>query len=469
MHRSDTSNLRHERGLVAMLLHHSHSTSIGDFVTEKGLSVLRFPERMARRRPKTTIFLLVLVVLTGAGAGLYGYALHQWAAAERALKEDRPAEARDCLKVCLWVWPRSAPVHLRAARAAWLSSDLEGAEALLNRSLKLQHGATEATQLEFLLLRCHAGEVDAVAPALLDLVEHQHLETPVILETLARAYMHNLHYGPAHACLSRWIEVEPNQTRAYHYRGWVKERLDNTKGAMEDYEQALALNPDLVDVRLRVAEMLLEDNHPVEALPHLERLRRESPNRPDIMMRLGHCYYLQGKGEEARRLLEAAVNQLPDDPPLLRILAKLELQEGQPAKAEAWLRQALKVDPADTEALYTLASALQFQGRRQEATAALDQYEKKSALLTRANRMLRDEARHPSNDAGVEAELGALLLQLGQDRVGKHWLNQALTRDPGHQPAHQALAEYYETKGDQEKAAAHRLRLRKPGRKGAVP
>src|SRR5205085_836556 len=158
-------------------------------------------------------------------------------------------------------------------------------------------------------------------------------------------------------------------------------------------------------------------------------------------------YYLQGNADEARRLLEAAVKQLPDDSPTLRILAKLELQEKQPAKAEAWLRQALQVDPADTEALYTLANALQFQGRRQEAATVLEEYEKKSAMLLRANRMLRDEARQPSNDPSVQAELGTLLLRLGQERVGLHWLNQALLRDPEHQPAHQALAEYYESKG----------------------
>jgi tetratricopeptide (TPR) repeat protein len=435
-------------------------------VAEKSLSWLRVPVLIARRRPKTTVFILTLLVLVGSGAGLYGYATYQWRAAGRALQADRPAEARDRLAVCLLVWPRSTPVLVRAARAARLTGDLEGAEALLNRSLKLRHGATEATQLELLFLRCHGGEVDTVAPALLDLVERGHPESAVILETMARAYMHNLHYGKAFACLSRWIEIEPTQARAFHYRGWVRERLDSSKEALKDYEQALALDPGLTDVRLRVAEMLLEDNHPEEALPHLEWLQQQFPQRADVMIRLGHCYYVQGKAAESRQLLEAAVKSLPDDPPLLRILAKLELQDEQPAKAEAWLRRAVKVDPADTEAWYTLASALEFQGRRQEATAALKEHEKQSALLTRTNRMLRDEARQPSNNADTEAELGSLLLRIGQEGVGMHWLNQALQRDVGHQAAHRAYAEYYEKKGDADNAAAHRRWLKESGNDG---
>ena len=57
-------------------------------------------------------------------------------------------------------------LHLLAARAARLTADFEGAEAHLKRCLKLQQGATEATQLEFLLMRAQTGEEDVVAPAL---------------------------------------------------------------------------------------------------------------------------------------------------------------------------------------------------------------------------------------------------------------------------------------------------------------
>ena len=58
------------------------------------------------------------------------------------------------------------------------------------------------------------------------------------------------------------------------------ERLNNHKGAMDDYHRALELDPDLLPVRLRVAEMLLEDKQAPEALPHLERLMPAGPGRP---------------------------------------------------------------------------------------------------------------------------------------------------------------------------------------------
>jgi Tfp pilus assembly protein PilF len=412
-----------------------------------------------RRRPVTAALCFLLLLAGGAGAAVYGYALRQWSLAQKAIQEDRAAEAQSRLRFCLLIWPRSVLVHLLAARAAWLSAELEDAEALLNRCLELAHGATPAIQLEFLLLRVKAGEINEVAPGLLDYVLNGSEESPFILETMARAYMHNMQYGPAFGCLNRWVEEKPDSGRAYYYRGWVRERLNDHDGSIEDYEQALALDPDLAPVRLRLAEINLERTRPAEARAQLARLRQHFGNRPDLLARLGHCSLLEGKIEEARQLFEAAVQRLPDDPPLLHNLAKLELQEGRPAQAETWLRHALSVDGSDTEALYTLISALQFQHREREAAVTREEYEKRSAAMQRINTLLRDEARQPSNNPDTEAELGRLLLAQGHTSQALYWLDQALRHNPAQESPLRVLAEYYEKQGDLENANAYRRRL----------
>jgi tetratricopeptide (TPR) repeat protein len=419
-------------------------------------------QTFARQRPKAARLALALLFFAGAGAGVYGYALYQWRAAQRALQGGRAAEAHNRLKTCLVVWPRSVPVHLLAARADRLQSDFDGVAEHLNRCLKLQGGASVATQLEFLLMRAQTGEEEEVAQPLFDHVEAGHPESRLILETMARAYMQNLNLGRAYACLTRWIEAMPDDAKPYHWRGWVQERLDNPKDAMQDYLHALERDPNLYPVRLRVAELLLEDFKPLEALPHLERLAKEYPDNAEVQARLGHCKYLVGDSAAARPLLEAAVTQLPDDLPLLQNLAKVELQDGHPDMAEAWLRKALQADPSDTEALFTLHTVLQQQGRAKDATAVLDEYNRKSTMLRRVNKLLRDEAKRPSSDPDTLAELGELLLQVERESVGMHWLAQALQLDPGHKHTHQVLAEYYESKGNKEKAAEHRRWLTAP-------
>jgi tetratricopeptide (TPR) repeat protein len=408
---------------------------------------------------------LTLSIIAGTGVGLYVYALRQWHAAEAAVKARRLDEAQRRLDVCLFVWPRSVQVHLLAARVAWLRWDFEGAETHLKRCEKLAHGPTEATQLEYFLIHAHAGDDDEVAPKLLLYVEKNSPETPLILETLTLAYLHKSRYGPALACLTRWIEAAPDSAEAFRWRGWVMERFNDPEAAIKDYQWALELDPDLIPARLRLAEMFLDRSNAAEALPHLEWLNRQAPERPDVMARLGQCRYLQGEPEEARRLLEAAVQQLPNDSGVLITLAKLDLQENQPAKAEQRVRRALKADPTDTDAEFTLAAILQEQGRWDEASAALDLYRKHTALLKRVAQVLQQEAEHPSTDPDALSELGALSLR-NNEQVGLYWLRRALERDPGHQPTHKVLAEYYESKGDPDKAAFHRRQLKPDSKAG---
>src|SRR5262245_33727874 len=253
--------------------------------------MLRHLRMVVWRRSRTTALVVALLLLAATGAGLYAYALRQWHAAEAAVKEGRIAEARSCLPLCLFLWPRSVPVHLLAARVARLGGDLPGAEAHLNQCLKLQNGATEAVQLEFLLLRVQAGEEDQVADALMGFVANKHPESPLILETLSGAYVHDLRYGPALACLERWIQEAPGSPRPYFWRGWIMERLNHPSGAKAEYQRALEADPEFVPARLRLAELFLKDSNTPEALPHLERLGRQHPDRPDVMARLGQCRF----------------------------------------------------------------------------------------------------------------------------------------------------------------------------------
>lgn len=425
--------------------------------------------KVVRNRPKTTAVALALLLLGGTAGGLYAYALRQWRNAEAAVKKGHPADARSAIDLCLTVWPRSVPVHLLAARAARVTGDFPAAEAHLNRCLQLKGGATGDIQREFLLMRVQTGEEDTVAPVLWQHIESKDPETPLILETLAWAYIHNYRYGPALVCLDRWIKEAPDSAQPYFLRAWVRERMHGIQDALADYQRAVELDPDLVPARLRLAEIFMGKSDPPSALPHLEYLSKHYPDRADVTARLGECRFLQGQMGEARRLLEAAAEKLPNDTQVLIYLGKLDLQENRPSDAEQWLRRALKVDPWDAEALYTLAACLQYQGRREEAAAAREECQKKKAQLKEVDELLESMVgdRAP-DDPDAAAKVGEALLRVGQDRPGLYWLEKALARDPQHRAAHKALAEYYESKGDQKQAAAHRRFLAAPGRPTAA-
>ena len=423
---------------------------------------------VTRRRARTLVLLLMLLVVVGAGGGLYLYALHQWQSAQAEEKAGRLDQAQRRLDFCLTLWPRSIPVHLLAARVARRRGDFEGAETHLNRCLKLNHGASPEIQLEFLLMRAQEGEEGEAVSELFGLyVDQGSPETPVILETLALMYLRNLRFGPAYACLSRWVAAAPDSAEPLRWRGWVLEKLHARDEAIKDYQRALELDPNLVSVRLRLAELYLERKDPLPALPHLEQLHQQFPDRPDIMARLGECRFLQGETEEARRLLQAAVEQLPDDSDILVYLSKLATQANEPAEAERWLRRALELDSTNAEVEYLLYGSLQAQGRLEEAAAMLKRHDKDRAMLNRITEVLRRDADHPVTDPAALTEVGTVLLR-PNERAGRYWLHRALERDPDYQPALKALAEHYESKGELDKAAQYRRRM-KPESKAPGP
>lgn len=424
-----------------------------------------------RTHLKSTILISAVLVFAGTGVGLSIYAVHQWHVAQLAVKENRLDEAAKSLRVCLFVWPRSVPVHILAARAARSRGNFDEAETHLSRCLKLEHKATEAIEVEFLLMRVQKGEEDVVAPELMLYVEDRYVEAPLILETLARAYMYHLRYGPAYHYLSRWLELEPNSAQAHVWRGWVVERLNDWDGALSDYQRALELDPQLTDVHIRIAEMSLDKSNVPEALKHLEPLHKQFPDRAVVNARLGQCCFLRGDFDEARALLEAAFQELPDDSSLVLCLARLEMQVGNLSKAERLLRHVLKVDPMDTEVQFTLAGCLQLQERWKDAEVTLDQHRKDTVQLRKLVQMIQDEAQHPSSDPAPAAEIGAAFLH-SNERVGLYWLHKALQRDPRYQATLKTLAEHYESKGDKERAAQYRRRLNtesNPEKRAATP
>lgn len=403
------------------------------------------PSAPARSRRGRWFWLLagVLLLLAGGLGACEGWGVWEERLARQALDEDHMDEARHHIDLALLVPPRRLSTLLLAARIRRLRGFYSEAEQYLLRCEQLD-STSEPVQVEWLLLRCQQGEVDELSPQLFAMVKQLHPQSPAILETLASMYLRQMRYLEAGMALNLWVELVPNSVRALDWRGWVEIQLDHREQGIRAYERLLELQPMRSDIRLRLAQVLIESNRHEQAVPHLEWLLRQKPNDPDVVAVLAPCRHQEGRSDEARALLDAALEKTPDHFDLLYQRGFLEVGLGNAAAAEPFLRKALRIKPHDKQARWNLCQSLRGQGRQQEYEQEQAIWDKEKNSQDRLTSLLRKYLAANPNDVDLACEAGKLLLEQGEEKRGLFWLNRALSINPHHVPSQQALAAYHE-------------------------
>jgi Tfp pilus assembly protein PilF len=429
-------------------------------MTPSSPPLFRFP----RPRPLVLATGLTLLAVFVGGAYLGGRHLWAWrhsAAAEAALARRDFSAAREHLARCLEVWPNSPRTHLLAARAARQAGALEEAEQHLAACQRLLGDATEETTLEWALLQARRGDLPEVEKYLLAQLEEDHPDAIQILDVLTAELMRTRRLPEARHYLDQWLERTPDDADVLVRRGWVAERLTDATGAIADYQRALSVDPDRDRVRLRAAELLVENGRAHEALADFEELAARQAGGLAVRLGLARCRHRLGQIDEARRLLDALLAEHPEDPQVLGELGKVALKQGRPAEAEGWLKKAAARAPYDRDINYNLYQCLHQLGKGKEAEArACDARLKQLDDDTRRMGKLMQEAMRRPTDPAPRHEAGVIFLRNGLVEDGLLWLGMALEVDPRHRPSHLALAEYYERAGEPERAEPHRRMIR---------
>ena len=93
--------------------------------------------------------------------------------------------------------------------------------------------------------------------------------------------------------------------------------------AVEQYQRALELGPGFVDLRYRMARLLLESGRSLEAREALEEVLRTRPNFVDACAALGLAHYLSGDALGARDIWKGCLTRRPENARVEAYLAML--------------------------------------------------------------------------------------------------------------------------------------------------
>jgi tetratricopeptide (TPR) repeat protein len=277
----------------------------------------------------------------------------------------------------------------------------------------------------------------------------------LILEAFIKGYINNYELGHVQECLEIWLKKEPNNVQALLWRGNAMEIMRRIEDAAEDYRRAVELDPNNAEARRLLANYLVSNHQGSSAIRHFQWLRVRFPSDPAVLLGLARSMHQVGNAEEAGQLVDLVLEGNPLDGLALSEKGRLALERGELTEAETWLRKAVSVAPFDKDALFSLWHCLKKQQKLDEATkwrARFDQIDIDSFKMMEIMTQIRQTPSEPN----LRLEVGKLLIQNAQDVEGLRWLDSALRQDPNHLPTRKYMADYFEKRGDKQRAAYFR-------------
>jgi tetratricopeptide (TPR) repeat protein len=173
----------------------------------------------------------------------------------------------------------------------------------------------------------------------------------------------------------RLLTLAPGSARAHQLRGESYEAQGLVLEAEAEFEAALEVDPDSVEVLVALGDLARSDlaqskERFAEARAYYARALERAPENYDALYGLGACDAFADEHVRAVELFRRAVGADPDSAPARLGLGISLLQTGQAAAAVSELETAAGLEPRMREAWYHLGRAYQALGRSREAELA---------------------------------------------------------------------------------------------------
>lgn len=175
--------------------------------------------------------------------------------------------------------------------------------------------------------------------------------------------------------LLRAIEVDDQNSLAWHLLGICREKTGDFGGAMKCFEAALKISPEDPDVANDVGRLAFLMGKPVVAEQLFRIAVAGRPDAPDGYNNLACALRDQMRYDEALQVLEPALAALPNHAILWNTLGTVVNELGEVERAAPYYAEAIRLEPTLAKARYNLATARlsmgDIQGALEDFEAAL--------------------------------------------------------------------------------------------------
>lgn len=283
------------------------------------------------------------------------------------MKHHNYAAAIPPLKHAAELSPDSAAVHQLLGYALLAAG--YAADAIPHLKIINDAGALGIAQLQ-------AGQA-AEAVANLQAALAKSPDDPDLLFYLSRAAT-----ALAGQSLDRLRSVDPNSARGHQAVGQTDYELKMLPEAAKEYEQAIAMRPDLPGLRLELGQVFAAAAEWAKAEEQFRGEAKLQPGSSEAAYRLGNALTQQGKMKEAAEELKRSDSLSPDMPETLYALGKAAAISD-PSVAAHSLERVIELEkdtPLAGQACLVLAQIHRRQGKAEQAAHDMENYRKIQTL-----------------------------------------------------------------------------------------
>jgi tetratricopeptide (TPR) repeat protein len=155
-------------------------------------------------------------------------------------------------------------------------------------------------------------------------------------------------------------------------------RPDGKESARQQFERAIALQPNLLQPRIGLAQLQVDRGEYEAALDTVQSILQKDPGSLAARVIQSEAYVKQKKFEDSNNLLAGMVKSNPNSPDVYYQVGKSLLAQGKAKEAEAAFQRAYELNPVNNQSLLGVVESEIQQGQPERAMAILQNEAKKA-------------------------------------------------------------------------------------------